>query len=87
MDMPTPVRLDTKRDTPNVARLARLAQALGRPPDRFFDVAPAGTGNDTEQLIQMWLAIRSAEGREAVFAFVSDVLRSETCDGHDDIGV
>ncbi|MFC6028031.1 hypothetical protein [Methylobacterium mesophilicum] len=85
--MPTPIRLDTQRDTSHVARLARLAQALGRPPDRFFDVACAGTGNDSAQLIQMWLAIRSAEGREAVFAFVSEVLRSETRDDHGDIGV
>lgn len=87
MDMPTPTGLGTKRDTPNVATLARLAQVLGCTPDRFFNEVHAGTGKDTAQLIQMWLAIRSPEGREAVFAFVTEVLRSETRESQHDVGV
>lgn len=87
MDMPTPTGLATEHDTPHVATLARLAQALGCTPDRFLNEARADTEKDTTQLIQMWLAIRSPAGREAVFAFVSKILRSETADGHQGIDV
>ena len=77
MDMATPKGLDIEPDTSKSATLARLAQALGCSPDRFVQQAPAVTAKDTSQLIQMWVAIKTPEGREAVFAFVREVLRSE----------
>ncbi|MCJ2092624.1 hypothetical protein MKK67_08935 [Methylobacterium sp. J-072] len=82
MDMPTPKGLDTEPDTNNDATLARLARTLGCKPDRFFDVARTGKEKDTSELIHVWLAIRSPEGRDAVFAFAREVLHSETKAAH-----
>ncbi|MCJ2060578.1 hypothetical protein MKL09_29135 [Methylobacterium sp. J-048] len=85
--MATPKGLDSEPDTFKSATLARLAKALGCSQDRFSEEAPAATAKDTSQLIQMWLAIKAPEGREAVFAFVREVLRSEAQKRYGGVGM
>ena len=75
MDMPTPNV--TATDARDHATLTRIAGLLGCSTDRFFEVAPTSRPKDTSQLIQTWLAIKSSEGRDAVFAFATEILRSE----------
>ncbi|MCJ2121100.1 hypothetical protein [Methylobacterium sp. J-077] len=77
MDMPTPKGLDAMSDIHTQATLARVAQVLGCSPESFFEFAPVNAPRDTSQLIQIWLAVRSPKGREAIFAFAREILRSE----------
>ena len=50
---------------------------LGCSQDSFFEQSTAGYPKDASLLIQTWLAIRSPEGRDAVFAFARETLRAD----------
>ncbi|MCJ2137368.1 hypothetical protein MKK69_25545 [Methylobacterium sp. J-026] len=82
MDMSTPKEMAMTSAACDHATLARVAQVLGCSPDHFYEPTPAGTPRGTSHLIQMWLAISSQEGRDAVFAFAREVLQSEKSSSH-----
>ena len=78
MDMPTLHILDSITDRNSLEKLDTLAQALGCSTDLFFDAPGQPTTGDTAQLLQMWIAIRSPEGRQAVFACAREVLKAQS---------
>ena len=77
MDMPTPDGLRLALHTGDCGTLARIAKALDCSPASFFEQPTAGHPNDASLLMQTWLAIKSPKGRDVVFAFAREVLRSE----------
>lgn len=77
MDMPTPKGTGLAPEVSGGDKLAQIAQMLGCSSECFFEQSNAAYPKDASLLIQTWLAIRSPKGRDAVFAFAREMLRSD----------
>ncbi|MCJ2122983.1 hypothetical protein [Methylobacterium sp. J-077] len=80
MDMQTPDVLGSVAGAGASGKLEELAELLGCSTNLFFETPDGPSTGHTAQLLQMWLAIRKPEDRQAVFACVREILKAQADD-------
>lgn len=65
-------------DTPNLAALRRIADALGVPVERFFtDTLSSGLIADADECLRLWARIATEEGRRQALEALRVIAKME----------